>query len=510
MNSKLWLLLLLTLFAVLARADSYVVNCSANCGACDNDRWAAKDDRYQVTGQDFRAIGNPLQVSGGYWYNIYWMTTEGYGPFLLTHVFADGGARSWSIDCGLTNPPVYYYAMGSWTNRSTRTASPQFVFYDDQGHVWAPSNWTATALSPGNVYQFAFTNMGSGFNPTGWMVYDDRDNGDGLSSPPGYGGVSTGYPAPSGTGLYSTNSPGSVMGSGVVGIVPSGSTNLLNQRDIYYVGDVLVHGMAGVEGAVSSGLSNVVGAVRAGSTNGGGLGTNVVVTNPQLNVSDTNLVALASAELYAVTNRSGLPGTNTMRGQGESAAAEGAGQLTGLTNSMYGGDVSVGGTSGLAWTVHAGSWDIDLDPFSFGWVSDIASVTTHVIRWGCYAWLLLMCAGVVQQGIERSASARQATAASATPVASSVSALSMAAIMTAVLGTLPAFAVSALAAWFPELWTAFIPDVSNSSIQWSIYAVEQFVPVSSLVACTINYMVFRASWGGVYWLVATVLRFLVG
>lgn len=240
--------------------------------------------------------------------------------------------------------------------------------------------------------------------------------------------------------------------------------------------------------------------------------------SPQVSVSVSNNIegGLTEERWSALTNllgRSGAgPDTNAQYGSGEAAGAEGRSKLE-SAGGLFGAPVVESPGSSLTWSVAAGGWTIELDPFEHPWVNALASLCRHVIAWGSLVGLIYFCSQEVSKGVGVSGTWRQASSAGTSVAGTNVnsaSAISMAGLITVALAVLPATALTVMTT-FSGGWAAGpVPSISNGSIAWSVDAMLQFIPLGLVVSDLATGLIFRFTWSGLLWFVQTVIRFLVG
>jgi hypothetical protein len=164
------------------------------------------------------------------------------------------------------------------------------------------------------------------------------------------------------------------------------------------------------------------------------------------------------------------------------------------------------------WTRSNGQpWEVDLNPLSYPAVATFAAWLRNVLVWVSTMMYVLAAYGIVHEALLLAPSARQAQSASAVPAASSGFALVAAPLITVALAAVPALFVSFMSAGgFYSVINANPLGGGDGVIQMGVGLAAAFLPLETILAHIVLYLVFKIKLGAVYWLACTIVRFIVG
>lgn len=488
---------------------------------------------------------NGVNMSTGVQRKLRWYDSTGSGIYVDIGTFADAPCNQ---TFNYPVAPVVQYTNSTasicLTNTSTATDMPIRIFYCLDGGSPVQDMSAKPALAPGEKWCFSKTTA-SGHRLTcfyaeyfsdGWHTQNGGISDNVSGSDQGPGG-STGNELDDGW-FGNGDNPADEYPGGTNSIV---NDDLLARtlREILqelqrqgglgnigggYLGGIYTNTLGGLGGANTNlnipGLTNVAqeGTLK-GLTNLVGNGMSTLQSTMNSNA------AQAHGDFMNLTNM--LGGTNIhdsagMMVSGRSAGAGGSNTLVSLASSLTGkGTVAAGSSSGMTSSVTAQMFGgqvatINFDLFALDWVQDLANIVRNIIGWGCYFVLIWGCAKTMREGITAGALFRQATASGQAILgnnANFVTATAMAVAITLILGVMPTTAYMYFAtdgAFSLSNLTTAVPEAGTNAMAWSVWAVQQFIPIGLIVVCNVNYLIFLFTWTAIEWGVSTVVRFLVG
>jgi len=224
----------------------------------------------------------------------------------------------------------------------------------------------------------------------------------------------------------------------------------------------------------------------------------------------TNLFGSTNAGIYAGTN------TGAFTNAGYSAAASGVGAFGTFSNSIGLPETGGGGDMG-DWTVTIGGGDmvatLDLNPTHDARLGPVIAWFRTAMVWVLSLAFVYGAMKTFEEYYQESVVAPQARAAGTSILginANSVVALVVAAAITVVLVALPLFFFGYISAFGIGFTATNIFKGAGGPVTMGLGLLDAFFPLDLCVTLPVVLLTFRAGIGGVYWLVATIVRFIVG
>lgn len=319
-----------------------------------------------------------------------------------------------------------------------------------------------------------------------------------------------------GTNGFSVGSPGS-SGPEVVNSpkIPTTGTNNIHTTNITYtsttdLATINREGFSAVRGAIKEGTDNVANKVEKA-------GQDIVNAVNGLDGFQTN--ALTLTELRGTTNIVQPGDTAGQQSTGNAATAANGG--TTLANALSGFG-SVGSSSSGTYPIGEMTMNlgiagvIDLNPANFAPTANIGTMSRQLAKWVLTVSFLIACWSVLGSHIQALGSVRQATASGQTILgtnANVVTALAAAALITVVLAAVPALALT-IGDKVVMNAISFQPFTVAASVSTmcanAVGIADMFFPLDLSAFYVCNYILFRVSISGVWFVAVTVCRFIVG
>ena len=263
--------------------------------------------------------------------------------------------------------------------------------------------------------------------------------------------------------------------------------------------------------SVSNSLLSVSNFSRLSATNTFAIATNTYgMSNSLFGVS--NMLGSASSR----TNFTEAQG-NEQASRGALAAGSGQSRVQAVVESVTtaSAPVDIGEPSMpwiFTWSFSGFSWTVNCNPFSLSWIVELAAFVKSVLTWSSWCALLGFMSLQVTNAFGFSGSWRQASSSGQALWgfnANLATSLVMAALITAAMYLLLDFCMVALGSYLGNLATVWVLP-SSGALRWALWAANQFVPFSVLVAHMVVYVTFNLTLVKAMWLAQTTTRFLVG
>ncbi|MCO5053683.1 MAG: hypothetical protein M9920_15500 [Verrucomicrobiae bacterium] len=319
---------------------------------------------------------------------------------------------------------------------------------------------------------------------------------------------------PSGETIVMSNTPSIVFSQQTNSVINFNGTSSTAARD-----DTLKAGfnvLAQQLDAINQKVQENTMATLRGGTGPGGTGfddAGIIGAVGAFHSDNTNLLGQLLGKFEGTNNAAG---TNAQAGA--DAAESVRAQFDGLADGAPSSWDDPGSALDSSWTitVPAGgqSFQVNLNPFSLGWVSDLAALCRRIVTWGVLFLLVWRNTHITIAAIMATGGFRQATSAGTTVLGTNVNsglALAMAVAITVAVGVIPV----ALVTWAGA--TGHLPTIfsspftaSTSPILQSLYLANQFFPLALMLTASISAWVYQISLGGLLWVSQAIVRFLVG